>query len=183
MDDTEEETSQAYLTNLHAKVFVVQRARLAHVFVGSANATDGGFKKQFRVGEVNWSKEGCGALALPAVVMSYNGYGSGNRPRHCRPGCPHRHHRPAAGHHRAPGETDCPAGRAGQTQRSPTYARSETQSRPEACPAQIATQAAAPRLCPGPYDAHPAGRTHGGSVPRLRDPVVRRLGPAHSGSH
>ena len=25
--------------------------------------------------------------------------------------------------------------------------------------------------------------THGGSVPRLRDPVVRRLGPAHSGSH
>ena len=43
LDDTEEERSQAFLTNLHAKVFVVERARLAHLFVGSANATEGAF--------------------------------------------------------------------------------------------------------------------------------------------
>ncbi len=43
LDDTEEVRSQAFLTNLHAKVFVVERARLAHLFVGSANATKGAF--------------------------------------------------------------------------------------------------------------------------------------------
>ena len=42
-DVVEETTSQAYLTHLHAKVFAVERARLAHLFVGSANATDAGF--------------------------------------------------------------------------------------------------------------------------------------------
>ena len=41
-DDVEEGRSHAFLTHLHAKVFVVERARLAHLFVGSANATDGG---------------------------------------------------------------------------------------------------------------------------------------------
>ena len=43
LDDTEEARSQAFLTNLHAKVFVAERARLAHLFVGSANATEGAF--------------------------------------------------------------------------------------------------------------------------------------------
>ena len=43
LDDMEEAKSQAFLTNLHAKVFVVERARLAHLFVGSANATEGAF--------------------------------------------------------------------------------------------------------------------------------------------
>ena len=42
-DDAEEARSQASLTTLHAKVFVVERARLAHLFVGSANATEGAF--------------------------------------------------------------------------------------------------------------------------------------------
>ena len=41
-DDVEEETRPAFLTHLHAKLFVVERARLAHLFVGSANATDAG---------------------------------------------------------------------------------------------------------------------------------------------
>ena len=41
-DDVEESTSQAFLTHLHAKIFAVERARLAHLFVGSANATDAG---------------------------------------------------------------------------------------------------------------------------------------------
>ena len=41
-DDDEEDTSQTFLTRLHAKLFVVERARLAHLFVGSANATDAG---------------------------------------------------------------------------------------------------------------------------------------------
>ena len=42
-DDVEEDTSQTFLTHLHAKIFAVERARLAHLFVGSANATDAGF--------------------------------------------------------------------------------------------------------------------------------------------
>ena len=33
---------QALLTHLHAKVFAVERARLAHLFVGSSNATEAG---------------------------------------------------------------------------------------------------------------------------------------------
>ena len=41
--DEEENADQAILTHLHAKIFVVERARLAHLFVGSANATDAGF--------------------------------------------------------------------------------------------------------------------------------------------
>ena len=42
VDEAEEEASQALLTRLHAKLFAVERARVAHLFVGSANATDGG---------------------------------------------------------------------------------------------------------------------------------------------
>ena len=41
-DDVEEDAFQTLSTNLHAKLFVVERARLAHLFVGSANATDAG---------------------------------------------------------------------------------------------------------------------------------------------
>ena len=43
VDDLDRDTNPTFLTNLHAKVFVVERARLAHLFVGSANATEGGF--------------------------------------------------------------------------------------------------------------------------------------------
>ena len=43
VDDVEEGTSQTFLTHLHAKIFAIERARLAHLFVGSANATDAGF--------------------------------------------------------------------------------------------------------------------------------------------
>ena len=43
VDEDGEEESRAFLTNLHAKVFVIERARLAHLFVGSANATDAAF--------------------------------------------------------------------------------------------------------------------------------------------
>ena len=42
-DDDGEEQNRAFLTNLHAKVFVIESARLAHLFVGSANATEGAF--------------------------------------------------------------------------------------------------------------------------------------------
>ena len=41
-DDAEGDANQTLLTQLHAKLFVVERARLAHLFVGSANATDAG---------------------------------------------------------------------------------------------------------------------------------------------
>ncbi len=41
-DVDEEETNRSFLTQLHAKVFVVERAKRAHLFVGSANATDAG---------------------------------------------------------------------------------------------------------------------------------------------
>ena len=41
-DEEAGETDQAFLTRLHAKLFVVDRGRLAHLFVGSANATDAG---------------------------------------------------------------------------------------------------------------------------------------------
>ena len=43
VDDDGEEKNRTFLTNLHAKLFVVERARLAHLFVGSANATEGAF--------------------------------------------------------------------------------------------------------------------------------------------
>ena len=42
-DDVDGHSNRTYLSNLHAKVFVVERARLAHLFVGSSNATEGGF--------------------------------------------------------------------------------------------------------------------------------------------
>ena len=41
--DDEEPKNQTFLTNLHAKIFVIESARLAHLFVGSANATEGAF--------------------------------------------------------------------------------------------------------------------------------------------
>ena len=41
-DDAEGETNQSFFTQLHAKLFVVERAKRAHLFVGSANATDAG---------------------------------------------------------------------------------------------------------------------------------------------
>lgn len=41
-DETEGDLSQAFLTHLHAKLYVVERGRQAHLFVGSANATDAG---------------------------------------------------------------------------------------------------------------------------------------------
>ena len=44
VDEDAEEENRAFLTNLHAKVFVIERARLAHLFVGSANATEGAFR-------------------------------------------------------------------------------------------------------------------------------------------
>ena len=48
-DDAGKETRPAILTHLHAKLFVVERARLAHLFVGSANATDAGLGGKHRV--------------------------------------------------------------------------------------------------------------------------------------
>ena len=41
--DDEEPKNRTFLTNLHAKVFVIESARMAHLFVGSANATEGAF--------------------------------------------------------------------------------------------------------------------------------------------
>lgn len=41
-DDGDTPQSASVLSALHAKVFIVERARLAHLFVGSANATDAG---------------------------------------------------------------------------------------------------------------------------------------------
>ena len=41
--DVDRETERTFLNNLHAKVYVVERARLAHLFIGSPNATEGGF--------------------------------------------------------------------------------------------------------------------------------------------
>ncbi len=41
-DDPEGEADGSFFTQLHAKVFVVERNKRAHLFVGSANATDAG---------------------------------------------------------------------------------------------------------------------------------------------
>ena len=46
-----------------------------------------------------------------------------------------------------------------------------------------ATQAATPRLRPPAPDTHPPGGARDGELSRLRRPPVRRLDPAHSGSH
>ena len=78
---------------------------------------------------------------------------------------------------------DCPVGRPSQTPKLPPDARSEAQSGPGASTSQGATQTPAARLCPIPHDAHPPSGACGGAVSRLRDPLVRRLGPAHSGGH
>ena len=43
VDDIDGEMSPALFAHLHAKLYIVERARLAHLFVGSANATDAGF--------------------------------------------------------------------------------------------------------------------------------------------
>ena len=65
----------------------------------------------------------------------------------------------------------------------PGDARSKTPGQPDTCPAQETAQASAPRLCPPSHDAHATGGACGGVLPRLRNPVVRRLDPAHSGGH
>lgn len=44
-DDPEGEADRSYFTQLHAKVFVVERNKRAHLFVGSANATDAGLSQ------------------------------------------------------------------------------------------------------------------------------------------
>ncbi len=44
-DDVPDDAHQTLSTHLHAKLFVVERARLARVFVGSANATSAAFGK------------------------------------------------------------------------------------------------------------------------------------------
>ena len=43
MDDVDHDTSRTFLNSLHAKVYVIESARLAHLFLGSPNATEGGF--------------------------------------------------------------------------------------------------------------------------------------------
>ena len=49
--------------------------------------------------------------------------------------------------------------------------------------AAAAPQAATPRLHPPAHDTDPSGGARDGELPRLRRPPVRRLDPAHSGSH
>ena len=44
-DDAETEADRSYFTQLHAKVFAVERGKRAHLFVGSANATDAGLSR------------------------------------------------------------------------------------------------------------------------------------------
>lgn len=44
-DDAETEADRSYFTQLHAKVFAVERNKRAHLFVGSANATDAGLSR------------------------------------------------------------------------------------------------------------------------------------------
>ncbi|MDE2870045.1 MAG: phospholipase D family protein [Chloroflexota bacterium] len=44
-DDADGESNQSFFTQLHAKVFVFERAKRAHLFVGSANATDAGLSQ------------------------------------------------------------------------------------------------------------------------------------------
>ena len=44
-DDLEGEADRSFFTQLHAKVFVVERNKRAHLFVGSANATDAGLSR------------------------------------------------------------------------------------------------------------------------------------------
>lgn len=45
VDFDDGETNQSFLTQLHAKVFAVERDKRAHLFVGSANATDAGLSQ------------------------------------------------------------------------------------------------------------------------------------------
>ena len=44
-------------------------------------------------------------------------------------------------------------------------------------------EAPAPWLFPSTDGPHPPGGARGGELPRLRDPVVRRLDPSHPGGH
>ena len=44
-DDADGEANQSYFTQLHAKLFVFERDKRAHLFVGSANATDAGLSQ------------------------------------------------------------------------------------------------------------------------------------------
>ena len=41
--DVDSDVDRTFLSNLHAKVYVAERARLAHLYIGSPNATEGGF--------------------------------------------------------------------------------------------------------------------------------------------
>ncbi len=61
-DDVEVGATRSFLTQLHAKLFVVERARAAHLFVGSANATDAGF-----AGNIEFLCELVGPTALLGV--------------------------------------------------------------------------------------------------------------------
>ena len=42
LDEVESDSRSSFLTHLHAKIYAVERARRAHLFVGSSNATDAG---------------------------------------------------------------------------------------------------------------------------------------------
>ncbi len=65
----------------------------------------------------------------------------------------------------------------------PPNARPPAQFGPPATGAAAAQKAATPRLRPPAHDAHPPGGARDGELSRLRRPPVRRLDPAHSGSH
>ena len=71
----------------------------------------------------------------------------------------------------------------GETGRPAPNARPQGEIGPEAPSAAGAPQAATPRLRPPAHDTDPSGGARDGELPRLRRPPVRRLDPAHSGSH
>ncbi|MGV9673362.1 phospholipase D family protein [Gordonia sp. NPDC003504] len=48
-EDDEQSSGTTVLTGLHAKLFCVERARLAHLFVGSANATGSAFDRNVEI--------------------------------------------------------------------------------------------------------------------------------------
>ena len=81
------------------------------------------------------------------------------------------------------GSADCRTGGPGETGRPAPNARPQGEIGPEAPSAAAAPQAATPRLRPPAYDTDPSGGARDGELPRLRRPPVRRLDPAHSGSH
>lgn len=48
-DDEADQTGQPLLTGLHAKLYAIERAKLAHLFVGSANATGPAFAQNVEI--------------------------------------------------------------------------------------------------------------------------------------